>query len=93
MDSKTIDDLAKRLSDALPGGLKELQQDIEKNFRAVLESTFSKLNLVTRDEFEVQKGVLARTRAKVEALEAQVKALEAAVGEGTAKPGAGQKKH
>lgn len=92
MDSKTIDDLAKRLSDAMPNGVKELQQDIEKNFRAVLESTFSKLNLVTREEFEVQKGVLARTRAKVEALEAQVKALEA-MAEDAAKPGTGQKKH
>lgn len=93
MDSKTIEDLAKRLSDAIPGGLKELQQDIEKNFRSVLESTFSKLNLITREEFEVQKGVLSRTRTKVEALESQVKALEAALEEKRPKPGAGKKKH
>jgi ubiquinone biosynthesis accessory factor UbiK len=93
MDSKTIEDLAKRLSAAIPDGLKELQQDIEKNFRAVLESTFSKLNLVTREEFEVQKGVLARIRAKVEALEVQVKTLEAALAEKSSKQGASQKKH
>ena len=93
MDSKTIEDLARRLSAAIPDGLKELQQDIEKNFRAVLESTFSKLNLVTREEFEVQKGVLARTRAKVEALEVQVKTLEATLAEKSAKPGKSHKKH
>ena len=93
MDSKTIEDLAKRLSAAIPDGLKELQQDMEKNFRTVLESTFTKLNLVTREEFEVQKGVLARTRAKVEALEVQVKTLEAALAEKPAKPGASHKKH
>ncbi len=93
MDSKTIEDLAKRLSAAIPDGLKELQQDMEKNFRTVLESTFTKLNLVTREEFEVQKGVLARTRAKVEALEVQVKTLEAALAEKAAKPGASHKKH
>lgn len=91
MDPKTIENLTKRLSEAVPSGLRELQQDVEKNIRAVLESTFAKLNLVTREEFEVQKGVLARTRAKVEALERQVEVLEAAARDGTA-PGTPKEK-
>ncbi|HKJ22675.1 MAG TPA: accessory factor UbiK family protein [Gammaproteobacteria bacterium] len=84
MDPKTVEDLTKRISDALPSGLRELQQDVEKNIRAALESGFSKLNLVTREEFEVQQGVLARTRAKVDTLEKKVEELEAAL---AAKPG------
>ena len=76
MDPKIIEDLTKRLSAVLPDGLRELQHDIEKNTRAVLEGTLAKLNLVTREEFEVQKGVLARTRSKVDALEKQVRQLE-----------------
>lgn len=92
MDPKTIEDLAKRLSEAIPGGLRELQHDLEKNIRTVLENTFSKLNLITRDEFEVQKGVLARTRAKVEALEKQVKELETALAAKTAARPAAKKK-
>jgi len=82
MDPKTVEDLTRRISEALPGGLRELQQDIEKNIRAALEAGFSKLNLVTREEFEVQQGVLARTRAKVDALEKKVVELEAALAAG-----------
>ena len=52
-------------------------QDVEKNVKAVLGSAFAKLDLVTREEFDVQKEVLARTRAKLEALEARIAALEA----------------
>lgn len=76
IDPKILDDLAKRLSQAVPSGIRELQEDLEKNFRATLNSTFSKLNLVTREEFDVQTAVLARTRAKVDALEKQVAELE-----------------
>ncbi len=53
-------------------------KDIEKNVKAMMAQGFSKLDLVTREEFDVQTQVLARTRAKLEALEAQVAALEAA---------------
>lgn len=76
-DPKILDDLAQRLADALPGGLRDLQQDAEKNIRAALSGAFAKLDLVTREEFEVQAMVLARTRAKIDALEKQVAALEA----------------
>ena len=77
MNPSFIDDLAKRLSDAIPPGPRMLGEDIEKNLKAVLQSAFAKMNLVSREEFEVQSQVLARTRVMVEALEKQVNELEA----------------
>ena len=53
-----------------------MREDLENNFRAVLRSSLSKLDLVTREEFEVQEAVLAKTRDKLEALEARLKELE-----------------
>jgi len=78
MDSKkpNIDELARRLADALPGGLKALRADAEQNFRAVLQAGLSRLDLVTREEFDVQAAVLKRTREKLEALDARLAALE-----------------
>ena len=75
-DPKAIDDIANRLANAIPPGFNALREDMEKNFRAILQSAFGKLDLVTREEFEVQKAVLAKTRQKLEALEVQVAALE-----------------
>ena len=71
-----LSDLAKKLSDALPQNLQTLKDDIEKNFHAVLQNTFTKLDLVTRAEFDAQTKVLARSRKKIDALEAQLKNLE-----------------
>lgn len=79
MNSNFIDDLAKKIADAIPPGPRQLGEDIEKNLKAVLQSAFAKMNLVSREEFEVQSQVLARTRAMVEHLEHQVKELEAKV--------------
>ncbi len=76
MDPKFLDDLAKKLADSVPGGLKDLQQDLEKNFHAILQNTFAKMNLVTREEFETQAALLARTRTKLDDLAKQVAALE-----------------
>jgi BMFP domain-containing protein YqiC len=76
IDSKLIDDLAQRLANSLPAGLQTLQGDVMKNLRANLESGLAKLDLVTREEFEVQTAVLSRTREKLARLEKQVKALE-----------------
>jgi len=75
-DPKQIDEIARRISAVLPPGFREIQDDAEKNLRAVLQSTFAKLDLVTREEFEVQSAVLLRTREKLEALEARVTKLE-----------------
>jgi BMFP domain-containing protein YqiC len=77
LDPKLFDDLARRLVDAIPTGVKEIQQDLEKNLRAVLQASLSKLDLVTREEFDVQSRVLARTREKLDALEKTIGALEA----------------
>lgn len=71
-----IDELARRLAESLPGGLKAMQADAEQNFRAVLQAGLARLDLVTRDEFDVQAAVLKRTREKLEALEARLAALE-----------------
>lgn len=76
MDPHIFDQLAERLSKALPPGVRELQQDAERNFRAILQSTFAKLNLVTREEFDVQAALLARTRLRMQELERQVNELE-----------------
>jgi BMFP domain-containing protein YqiC len=62
-DPKSIDDIASRLSDAIPPGLNNFKEDLEKNFRAILQSALGKMDLVTREEFEVQKGVLAKLHA------------------------------
>jgi BMFP domain-containing protein YqiC len=76
IDPKILDNLASRLAAALPPGIHEIKQDAEKNFRAVLESTFARLNLVTREEFDVQTAVLSRAHAKVQELEEQIMRLE-----------------
>lgn len=75
-DTKNLDDIANRLADALPPGLSHLKEETEKNFHAILQSALGKLDLVTREEFEVQKEVLAKTRTRLEALEQRVALLE-----------------
>jgi BMFP domain-containing protein YqiC len=79
LDPKHFDDLVQRLSSAMPKGLQALQEDINRNLRASLETGLARLDLVTREEFDVQSAVLARTREKVAALERQVAALEQAL--------------
>lgn len=75
-DTKFIDDTVKRLSESLPPGLSKFKKELEKNFRAILQSMFTKLELVTRDEFDIQKKVLTKTRIKINALEKQINDLE-----------------
>jgi len=77
MNPKIIDDLAKRLADAIPETVTDLQQDVKKNIFSILQNTFAKLNLVTREEFDVQNKVLANTRVILSQLEEQVAQLEA----------------
>jgi ubiquinone biosynthesis accessory factor UbiK len=76
IDPKMLDNLANRLAAALPPGIKEIKQDAEKNFRAILQGALTKLNLVTREEFDVQTAVLNRANAKVQELERLVMELE-----------------
>ncbi len=77
IDPKLIDELSQHLSASLPDGIRSLQADLSKNFRSSLEAGLAKLDLVTREEFEVQCAVLARTREKLARLERQVADLEA----------------
>lgn len=79
---QALDDLARRLTAALPEGLGDLKQDVDKNLQATLKAGLAKLDLVTREEFEVQRAVLLRTREKLEALEARVAELEAELDRG-----------
>ena len=76
MASDSIDKLAKTLAETLPQSLRSVRNDLEKNFRTVLRSSLDKLDLVTREEFEVQQAVLARSREKLDALEARLAIIE-----------------
>ncbi|HEY4772132.1 MAG TPA: accessory factor UbiK family protein [Steroidobacteraceae bacterium] len=73
-----MDEIARRLFAKVPEAARHIQADLEENFRAVLRSSLGRLDLASRDEFDVQTKVLERTRARLEALEARVQALEAA---------------
>lgn len=75
-DAKAIDDIASRLTASLPAGFNNLKDDMEKNFHAILQTALGKLDLVTREEFEVQKAVLAKTRNRLETLEKRVAEIE-----------------
>ena len=76
IDPKAIDDLVKRLMDAVPPSLLDLKSDLQDNFRSALQGGLAKLDLVTREEFDAQLKVLARTRSKLETLEKKVDAME-----------------
>jgi BMFP domain-containing protein YqiC len=76
LDSKIIEDLARQISAGIPTGVKAMQADLEKNIHTLLQSALAKLDLVTREEFDVQARVLARTREKLEQLEQVVAGLE-----------------
>lgn len=76
LDPKIIEDLSRHLSNAVPEGARVLKQDLERNFRAVLNGAFTRLDLVTREELEVQENLLARTRELLDGLAARVDELE-----------------
>ena len=78
MTDDSIEKLARKLAESLPQGLRSVRDELERNFLAVLRSGLSKLDLVTREEFDVQEAVLARTREKLQALEARLRAIEQA---------------
>ena len=77
IDPKLFDDLAKKLAAAVPSGVRAVQADLEQQFLVLLQARLEKLDLVTREQFNVQRRVLERTRSKVEALEKQLAELEA----------------
>ncbi|MDH3451148.1 MAG: accessory factor UbiK family protein [Gammaproteobacteria bacterium] len=75
-DPRFIDEFAERMMGLLPPGAAELKEDLQKNLRATLQTMFARMDLVTREEFEVQAAVLRRAREQLEALEKRVNALE-----------------
>ncbi len=76
MSDNSIEDLARKLAEALPDALSSVGEDIEESFRSILRTGIDKLDLVTREQFDVQEAVLARTREKLEALEQRLEDLE-----------------
>jgi len=75
-DPKSLEELARKLADAVPPGLAALRDDLERNFRVVLQSGLARLDLVTRQEFDIQAAVLRRSRERLEELERRIAALE-----------------
>ena len=76
IDPKDLDELARKLAETVPEGLREVRKDLETNFRAVLQSALARLDLVTREEFDAQNAVLERTRERLEQLMQRLKELE-----------------
>jgi BMFP domain-containing protein YqiC len=76
----SLDELARQLAESVPQNLRELGQDLERNFKSMLQSGLERMELVTREEFDLQRAVLDRTRAKLETMEARLAELEKALG-------------
>ena len=76
INNQNINDLVDKLSAALPDSIKTLQEDAKNNIRAVLESSLRQMNLVSREEFDVQSALLARTLEKLNELEKQMDKLK-----------------
>jgi len=76
MSDDSLENLAKKLAESVPDALRSVRDDLETNFRSVLKTGIGKLDLVTREEFEVQEAVLTRTREKLDALETKLDELE-----------------
>jgi BMFP domain-containing protein YqiC len=79
INSAGLDEMARRLAESIPESLRAFGRDLEGNFKAVLQSQLAKLDLIGRQEFDVQAGLLARTEAKVAALEARLRDIEAKI--------------
>jgi len=91
VDKNIIDQLASKLADAVPEDLRTLRADMENNFRSLLQTTLGKLDLVTREEFDVQRKVLERTRAKLESLEKALAEMQQDTGGGAANQDSGSR--
>ena len=75
----SLDELARQLAESVPENLRVLGQDLERNFKSLLQSGLERMELVTREEFDLQRGVLDRTRAKLETMEQRLADLEKAL--------------
>jgi BMFP domain-containing protein YqiC len=75
IDLRTIDDLTRKLGEALPPGLADARDEVDQQIRSILTRAFEAMNLVSREEFDAQRAVLARTRQKLEELQERVDEL------------------
>lgn len=76
LDPKKLEEIAKQIQNSLPSGLKNMGEEAEKRIRTVLQAQLGKLDMVTREEFDVQTKVLLRTREKLNEMEAKLALLE-----------------
>ncbi|GGB44521.1 hypothetical protein GCM10011502_17290 [Oceanisphaera marina] len=76
LDPKKLEDIAKQIQNSLPSGIKNMGEEAEKRIRTVLQAQLGKLDMVTREEFDVQTKVLLRTREKLNDMEAKLALLE-----------------
>ena len=79
INAKKIEDIAKQITDSIPSGVKNIATDIENKTKQVLQSKLSQLDVVSREEFDVQTQVLIKTRAKLEEMAAKIAELEAKI--------------
>ena len=77
MNSTGLDELARRLAESVPPSMRAFARDLESNFKAVLQAQLAKLDLVSRNEFDVQAALLVRTQAALASLEQRLKDIEA----------------
>ncbi len=73
---ETVDDISRKLAELIPQDIKDMRREFHQNAKAVLTAGLRKMDLVTREEFDVQQAVLAKTRQKLKVLEAEIRALE-----------------
>lgn len=79
INAKKIEDIAKQITDSIPSGVKNIATDIESKTKQVLQSKLSQLDVVSREEFDVQTQVLIKTRAKLDEMAAKISELEAKI--------------
>jgi len=76
LNPSDLEAIAKKVADIMPQGLGQVPDGLQSQIKAILSSSFAKMDLVTREEFDIQTGVLAKTRAKLETLEKQLSEIE-----------------
>lgn len=76
LNPQRIDQLARKLTDLLPESAGQIHDEVEKNFKAGLQGVMQKMDLVSREEYEIQRDLLDRTRSKLQDLEARIEAIE-----------------
>lgn len=76
LDAKKIEQVVRQIKDTLPQGIRDLGEDFDKKLRAILQSQLGKLDLVSREEFDIQTQVLLRTREKMAQMEKRIEQLE-----------------